>query len=648
MDFRNSDQDLLSVAYAEKDELLDLFVEYVENKFENIYSKESENYEKLIDDDSDSLYNSFKEFIKNSSSKDIKTTMETTFEDAYQSFMNGKSALFRGKASHYHSLVQNSSDKTIGAALPPKNYDVVNANFLVINKNSKVKKEILINVAKYLTSKETQLVRAESLGSIPTFDMRGKQDYVNHYCESRPEICVLMGRMKPVDIKSVFKSEGDIHAPFMEVRFYLPEILKNFTTDANDINVEDVRSDVGNIYLLIMDKPENRYYLVFGYYILTLVFTSIAAYIMYLIYRYRNNPNIKYLSPGFCNIIMLGFIMCMISPVIQTNVKSVFAGKMVYIFDMVNTVNFFLPMLLITYRIYSIYNNNSKVNFGNKLDNKHLYSFFLMVLFVIVIIAILNITLNKFYIISPTDISNHRKAYCEFNNHIYQTVICISSYILFILSVIYMVAKIGYASKHYGEFKFAYIMIFALIAEFSEEFIGDKLSLTPSGLYVYMNIYYIITYSICTYFLLVPRLIYVISHPNTFSGDSPFTNDVTFVFPVKKFKKQKKYKKSFSSNQSFHSQNQNMNYRINNYNNSSPNFNIPPPSNYHHHHHHNNKKNYGKSKYHFLLKNTSDISGTEPVINNNTSSSYNSNKITVTSHEESNNTIQNNTIQYYT
>jgi len=113
-----------------------------------------------------------------------------------------------------------------------------------------------------------------------------------------------------------------------------------------------------------------------------------------------------------------------------------------------------------------------------------------------------------------------------------------------------MVTKIGSASKQYGEFKFAYIMIFALVAQYSLNFITKLLPLAPRETIVFANIYYIVTFIINSYALLGSRLIYVMKHPeeDEFSDRSPFTNDTTLFLPTtRKLNKQNKYKFNFQN-----------------------------------------------------------------------------------------------------
>ncbi|ORY53347.1 periplasmic binding protein-like II [Neocallimastix californiae] len=543
MNLGNKDKDPLSVAFAEKDELLDLFVEYLESQNDQFYNNGQNYFDLLYSEESKKYYNSFKDFINKSSLKSINRTLETTFEDAYNSFITNKqSVIFNGKASQFNSFVQNNV--TVTATLPPKHLDVINGRFLIINKNSKVKKEILIDVAQQLTSKEMELIRAERLGSIPTFNIQmNDKNYVKSYCQYNSEICSLLKKMKPINIKEIFKSSDS--APFMEVRFYLPENIKEFLI--GEKNLKEFGSIISNIKYLIMDKPENKYYLIFGFYILTLVFSSLTVYIMYLIYKYRNNSNIKYLSPGFCNIIMLGFIMCMISPVINNNCKSAFQAKILFIYDMINTVSFFLPMFLITFRIYLIYSNKTKITFGNKLDNKHLYLFFSLVLASTVIYSIINTFVYRYYVISFSNIDNHRRAIYDYSNHKIVSWVCMIIYLT--LCNLY-----GYKNrkclKTIWGIQICVYYDFCISCTVFIKFYYKLLPLAPRETIVFANIYYIVTFIINSYALLGSRLIYVMKHPeeDEFSDRSPFTNDTTLFLPTtRKLNKQNKYKFNFQN-----------------------------------------------------------------------------------------------------
>eukprot|EP00833_Pecoramyces_ruminatium_P006373 jgi/Orpsp1_1/1180405/evm.model.c7180000073299.1 len=102
----NQNGNLLSAGYGEKGKLLDIFMEFVESDREHIYKDEASYFDIFYNDKAKSLYEPFKNFITKSNVKNVPSSLGISLKDAYDSFTNGETDLFFGKASHYRSLVQ--------------------------------------------------------------------------------------------------------------------------------------------------------------------------------------------------------------------------------------------------------------------------------------------------------------------------------------------------------------------------------------------------------------------------------------------------------------------------------------------------------------------------------------------------------------
>ncbi|KAL6613198.1 hypothetical protein U3516DRAFT_781224 [Neocallimastix sp. 'constans'] len=526
LDFENSDWDELlsknigsngkntmSIAYGEKDELLDLFIEYVEAKFDNFYNNENDHFDLLYGDESNKLFSSFKDLVKNFSINNINSTLEATYIDAYNAvFSSNESNIFFGKASHYQSIAQlsNANQVKLSASLPPKNYDVVNAKYIVINKNSKLDKDLLINTAKKITSREMQLQRSELIGSVPTFDLKSNDEA---YCQSGySEICEFVKKMKQINIKKVFESPDA--APFMEVRMFIPETLSKYIL--GEFSHKEVVNVFSNIKYYILEKPEFWKFLIFGTYIPCILSSIFIIVITYYTYKFRNSPHIKYLSPGFCVIILIGFLLNADIPVIHIFLKSNFMAIFNYLYDTINTIFFFLPMLFVTYRIYSIYNNTTNYNLGEKLNNKSLYTLFAIIFVIWTGYGVLVCIFTEVYVQTKGSIFDSRRVIYNYVFDNQERIAYRLYYIGCIIACVYMVGKLGYVKKRYGEFKFVYMMVFALIFEHVLHFVTLCLNIKDEDAVmslVVSNILLTLTYTVFAYVLLGNKLIYLIKHP---------------------------------------------------------------------------------------------------------------------------------------
>jgi len=418
----SSGKSVISMAYGNDDELLNFFTEYTNSKYHFSGEKE-DNFDVFYNDTSKDLFTSFNEFVTTSNSMVITNLVNHTIENAYNEFTNDQSVFFKGKASHYPFLVQgNDNSKTISASLPPKNFSVLVKKYLVINKNSKIDKNILIRVALQLTSKEMQLYKAKQFGSIPTFDISQKdQDSsIGIYFQDYPVIGRYLEKMNRVHIKDIFKSR--YAAPFMEIRLLLPQNLKNYLIKKDDQFITDIFENIKN---LVMKRSDNKEISLFFLYIPMIIFTAVSCAVMYLVYKYRKHPNLKVFSPHFCNLVIFGYVIDIIStPFFMIQDNSIGKCHYWYVYETVVTELILLPLVAITFRIYSIYHNKSKLVNGNKLDNKHLFVYIIVFMSVMtVIVTCISTFILKFYVKSYGNIDTYRLAECDYDGgYLYENI----------------------------------------------------------------------------------------------------------------------------------------------------------------------------------------------------------------------------------
>eukprot|EP00833_Pecoramyces_ruminatium_P006139 jgi/Orpsp1_1/1180171/evm.model.c7180000072382.1 len=287
----------------------------------------------------------------------------------------------------------NKNNDTVLFTLPPKYYSTVNEKYLVVNKHSKKDPKILIEIAKLMTSKEMQLLRAKHFGTIPTFDLNQKESDqdIQSYCQNEPEICENIQTMKRIYIKDIFTSE---YSPsFFETRLLLPSLLKKYLSNISDLDT--IKLNFRNIkYLVTSEMDVNNIVLPIALGGLTLG----SLIIVYLVHKHRNHPYIKVISPKFCNIIIFGFILSINSPLFVLPPYSILIAKISFIYDAFNVSLIVLPMIAITYRIYRIY--NSKMIAVESLHDKRLSIYIIIVLSIYILYKLIIVFTCDFYYLS--------------------------------------------------------------------------------------------------------------------------------------------------------------------------------------------------------------------------------------------------------
>jgi len=404
----------VDIPIGDNDELLNFFTEYTNEEYNLLEQKNMKNrhyFDVFYNEKSSDLFNSFRDYIN------TKTKLNTTLsiEQSINSFINRENVFYKGKASEYW-YIKSKVNQTISIQLPPKYFSVITEKFLVINTHGK-NKTLLEDVARKLTSKNVQQFRSEQFGSIPTFDIKQKETdpIIKQYCDSHFEICHLLEKIKPIRIKDFFKKD-ELSASFLEVRIFMPEMLKTFLNDGQLEDVQKAFKNIAEIRLTSLDEM-NIYTMTL---IILMVICALCTFIvMYYVYKYRNHSHLKDLSPVFCNIIIFGFILCYFFPLSLFQNKYVAKCKIFFFYSIIYSYLIILPMFMITFRVYYIYSHKTKVSIGKKLSNKRLSIIITTILSVIFTTNLLFGYINDFYLATIPSINMFRYSMCFHENYIY-------------------------------------------------------------------------------------------------------------------------------------------------------------------------------------------------------------------------------------
>lgn len=399
-----SNNELVSIGLGNNDELLDLFSEFIHLKY-NIPNNDNSNLVKILKDDDMELYNSFKEYLVQYTGTNLNQTLSTSINDAYNLFINKNIKYYKGKASNYHYLKMNNNIEFSIQALP--NYTtVMNKKYLVINKNSNKEKRMLFDVANILTSEDIQLYRAKMLGSIPTIDLTKKDsEGFRKYCQINQELCELVSNLYSVDVENMFKIEKG--ASLMEIRLVVPSNLKKSLQTNNYTQISTILENIYNLNPFNMNSEGNSYTNVF--FISRAISTAFVLFtlivVIVMVYINRKHPYLKAISPDLSILTIIGMIMNIAFGDIYIFIKTEFTCRLYFIIKYFISSLIYYPMFAIIFRIYYIYTNISKVNFGKKLNDKYLLTvlaYALIIVFLLLTVVIGFVENKIFYMTSGT------------------------------------------------------------------------------------------------------------------------------------------------------------------------------------------------------------------------------------------------------
>ncbi|OUM60614.1 hypothetical protein PIROE2DRAFT_13594, partial [Piromyces sp. E2] len=150
---------VISLGYSE--DMINFFIEYTSNYYNLTKEYDSNFYKVFYNDSSTYLYNSFFDFFNKYTNFTNDYIVNGFPIDGLYEFFMGDSLFFKGKASYSYDF---QDIPYISSTLPPKFISVKYNKYLIINNNSNIDKNILVEIATELTSKEMQLYRAKYFG----------------------------------------------------------------------------------------------------------------------------------------------------------------------------------------------------------------------------------------------------------------------------------------------------------------------------------------------------------------------------------------------------------------------------------------------------------------------------------------------------
>eukprot|EP00833_Pecoramyces_ruminatium_P008764 jgi/Orpsp1_1/1182796/evm.model.c7180000082697.1 len=440
--------DTIGIGFGNNDELLNSFIEY-SRIYHDIPEKDNEKYFNKFS--KDEIYTSFYDSIVKKTGLNITEALNVDIESAYHSFINGENKYFKGKASYYQYF-KEFNNITVSIMNLPKNYSVINEKYIVINENSKIKdNNLLQQVALQLTSKKFQLYRANKLGSIPTFDFykyndtdsdsdrdkydedinnnenddnnnnndngndndNDNEDEVYNYCHNHSEICRLLKYLHPIRIKKTLQ-KNRFCGSFMESRLILPLTLKKSLTEKNYTNIKDAFLSINEPRQFIFYYFNHDMILMILLMIITILVDSMLIVVMVLVYLYKNHPHMKPVSPNLSNITIIGMILNIFYPITYFFVYNDLLCRINFILKFFIGNMILLPIFLIIFRIFYIYSNVSKVQFGKKINDKQLMKYIILILIFALSLTVFIVYYNQVRVATTGSLSKHRYFYCEF------------------------------------------------------------------------------------------------------------------------------------------------------------------------------------------------------------------------------------------
>jgi len=361
----------LKVALGVETDLLGFFVEYVSNYRNFNKEYDSNYYDTFTNKTGDELIKKFHDLAHKYAGENIHDTSYLKRDKAFQAFQAKNSTFLRGKAS-LNDIVWGK-DPNVSFSLPPKNTSNLFHRYLVTNKSlvdKKLPAKVYAEIAKVLTSKEMQLFRAEKFGGIPSFDLSKKNSdkQIKSYCEKFSKMCEYLETLNKVYIKDIFKP-SKYSVPYFEVECFLPLKLRYYLNSGSQEDFDVIKHVLYHIAYLVTSGIGFNWYIFFSC-VFIILSVALSFGTMYYTNKFKDHPSIKIISPLFCNMIVFGCTMSIIKPLFRLPPYSLFKIRFGLIYNTVNYGLIYIPMFMVTYRIYRIF--KVKTVLSNALTNKKL------------------------------------------------------------------------------------------------------------------------------------------------------------------------------------------------------------------------------------------------------------------------------------
>jgi len=519
------DNGLISVGLGNNFELLNIFTEYIRyNKYIPYDEKSIFFFNFLWNDEKlkKQFYEKFREHIIHSTGKNINENLLVSTEEAYQKFIKKEKLFLRGKTSYYQYF--KNQNITVSYKGLPDDISVLNKKYLVINKNTKKDIKTLVNVALQLTSEEMQLYRLNHFSTIPTFDLNEyHSEGFNAYCQINSDFCHLIKKIKSFDITKIF-TRYQYSGNFMETNLIVPSYLNDYLKTNNYTNTNIKLTNILNTYLYSLSEMYKLDCHLLIQDIITTTVLIVLVIVIFLVYLNRKHPYLKAISPFLSILTIIGMTMNIAITKLMLYSHNELMCRLIYIlkYFVLNLV--YLPMFAIIFRIYYIYTNISKVNFGKKLNDKRIFHIISISLTAILLVTIAIVCSDDIHITSMGTVNKTRMFMCYYVHYKYYiTFSYLYSFVMFIAMII-MTVKTIKVSKKFGEVKYILFIVVLLFSSMLSE--GHYIILSMMGkdsyYYLILHVIYIIFCLGCVYLLVGYRLIYIKKHPiknGTYKGN---------------------------------------------------------------------------------------------------------------------------------
>jgi len=378
----------LRIGLGDDHEFLHFLIEYTNNQYELSKDYDPNFFNIFVNETATEVFTSFYNYMNTYTNGNVTDSLRISADESYFSFLNNESAFFKGRASH-NLLFRSDGEEQPPMLLPPKDISAVTEKFLCVSSSSEKDPQVLSTIALQLTSKDMQLYRSKHFGSIPTFDLSKKDSDsdIKEYCQTNSLICNYIEKMKRIDIKKIFVTKYG--SPFFEVIALAPKFLRN---NFMDNNIDNVIFYFKNMKYFVTD---NLGAITVFTYIFIVLFSLLGFVIMFYIYKLKNHPYIKVVSPIFCSLIVFGSILSMIKILVNLPPYTIFKAKMFFCISTLSVNLVYVPMFAVTYRIYVIFKSSTFM--AKTLTNKRLLIFIVSVISIVTIYRTIIAFTTEFY-----------------------------------------------------------------------------------------------------------------------------------------------------------------------------------------------------------------------------------------------------------
>ena len=417
---------LLNIPLKNNEEILKFYLEYTGYaygyaqfvKHQNVTFKDllySENHAK-------SFRNYLIRNIGSDNVEEIHKAMGMDIEESYKAFINNKISFFKGRYSYKDFLTRENP--SVVAILPPNDSTAINERYISINKNSEKDKNFLFYIAQLLSSKEMQTFRCDQFGSLPTFNINSPDPDIEEFCNSHERVCSLIKKTTAIRTKTNF-IQYRLSSSIMETRHLIPYILKQFLLDADPSNVVQAFKNIIQLDIFEFDAV----WLLVN--IIMTIFMIFSFIIVCLVHRHRNHPYLKIVSPSISILAILGLVFNTLSIPFYGRYISPNYCKFMFVLEIMIRDLIYLPMFVIIYRVYYIYSNKSKVNYGKKVNDKRLFTFIGITMMINLIIGLTIIFFKDLYLIN---VNFNQRSYfrCEFDTSLYYSIAYLFYYFIIV------------------------------------------------------------------------------------------------------------------------------------------------------------------------------------------------------------------------